>query len=272
MVSTKYPENCDLRESLEWILKRADEESACSDPTRLRLVILTFKRAASEVLARLSRPPCPKCGSLPSDLAEFGCVACVWNEGQAAREALLDRENDRAPCTLENCGHMRQLDAIVDLLGMPRGGVSVVDYLRARNTWEDKKDEWTDAIRAAHPTRSESHDEWGTAMRMVGHRHSKGELVALVNWLLVSKNRVGKQLQEFVHGTHNSFVDTHHRTVEQIWKGLRDTLGIGDGTNVVEEVQRQRDHLNTAVAMLRESFRSGRAERWLAAYDSKLEV
>ena len=60
--------------------------------------------------------------------------------------------------------------------------------------WEDKKDEWTDAIRAAHPTRSESHDEWGTAMRMVGHRHSKGELVALVNWLLVLVARGEKLL------------------------------------------------------------------------------
>jgi hypothetical protein len=54
--------------------------------------------------------------------------------------------------------------------------------------WTDRKDEWTDAIKAAHPARSESHDEYATAMQMVGHRHSKGELVALVNWLLV-KNR-----------------------------------------------------------------------------------
>ncbi len=42
-------------------------------------------------------------------------------------------ENDsRAPCSLANCGHMRQLDAIVDLLGMPRGTRSVLDELRAR--------------------------------------------------------------------------------------------------------------------------------------------
>jgi hypothetical protein len=37
---------------------------------------------------------------------------------------------EREPCTLDNCGHMRQLDAIVELLGMPRGGISVLDYLR----------------------------------------------------------------------------------------------------------------------------------------------
>jgi hypothetical protein len=39
--------------------------------------------------------------------------------------------DDRSPCTLDNCGHMRQLDAIVDLLGMSRGSCSVLDYLRA---------------------------------------------------------------------------------------------------------------------------------------------
>lgn len=55
------------------------------------------------------------------------------------------------------------------------------------NPWEDVKDEWTPAIRAAHPTRSDSHEEYATAMQMVGHRHSKGELVALVNWLLVER-------------------------------------------------------------------------------------
>lgn len=53
------------------------------------------------------------------------------------------------------------------------------------NEWEDVDDEWTLAIKAAHPARSGSHDAYAMAMRMVGHRYSKGELVALVNWLLV---------------------------------------------------------------------------------------
>jgi len=47
------------------------------------------------------------------------------------------------------------------------------------------KDEWTSRIDAAFPTRSGSHEAYAVAMRMVGTRHSKGELVALVNWLLV---------------------------------------------------------------------------------------
>jgi hypothetical protein len=59
--------------------------------------------------------------------------------------------------------------------------------LEAQLHWEDVDDEWTEAIDAAHPTRSGSHDAYGTAMRMVGHRHSKGQLVSLVNWLLVSR-------------------------------------------------------------------------------------
>jgi hypothetical protein len=55
--------------------------------------------------------------------------------------------------------------------------------------WEDATDEWTDAINAEFPTRSGSHHEYGVAMKMVGNRHGKGELVALVNWLLVLNKR-----------------------------------------------------------------------------------
>lgn len=50
---------------------------------------------------------------------------------------------------------------------------------------DDREDQWTPTINRAHPMRSGSHDAYQTAMEMVGHRHSKGALVALVNWLLV---------------------------------------------------------------------------------------
>lgn len=122
------------------------------------------------------------------------CDACV-----SLSEELLSEKGfapSRPPCTLDNCGHMRQLDAIVDLLGMPRGTRSVLDELRARaaDEWKDAPDEWTESIGLAHPGRgSELHDEYGIAMQMVGHRHSKGQLVALVNWLLVL-NRLGAKL------------------------------------------------------------------------------
>jgi hypothetical protein len=65
--------------------------------------------------------------------------------------------------------------------------VAEVRCLRHELNWEDVDDEWSEAIARAHPTLSGSHDAWGTAMNMVGHRHSKWQLVALVNWLLVSK-------------------------------------------------------------------------------------
>jgi hypothetical protein len=102
----------------------------------------------------------------------------------------------REECTLDNCGHMRQLDAIVDLIGMTRGTRSVLDELRARKRqeeedaalpWGDKQDEWSRRIHDAFPTNSGSHDTYGVAMKMVGNRHSKGALVALVNWLLLEK-------------------------------------------------------------------------------------
>ncbi len=52
-------------------------------------------------------------------------------------------------------------------------------------SWDDVEDEWTPEIKAAHPTRSGAHDEYALAMKMVGNRHSKGELINLVTWLLV---------------------------------------------------------------------------------------
>jgi hypothetical protein len=58
--------------------------------------------------------------------------------------------------------------------------------------WCDKPDEWTEVIHAAYPTRSGSHDEYGTAMQMVGNRYSKASLVALVNWLLVRLKKTPK--------------------------------------------------------------------------------
>lgn len=66
----------------------------------------------------------------------------------------------------------------------------MVDQVDAPETWIDVDDEWSDAIKAAFPTKSGSHKEYATAMKMVGNRHSKGELVALVNWLLVTINDV----------------------------------------------------------------------------------
>jgi hypothetical protein len=40
------------------------------------------------------------------------------------------------------------------------------------------------AIKAAHPIHTGRHDLYATAMRLVGERHEKGDLVELVNYLL----------------------------------------------------------------------------------------
>lgn len=50
--------------------------------------------------------------------------------------------------------------------------------------WADKPTPEDEAIKAVFPTRSERHDLYGEAMRLVGARHGKFALVALVNWLL----------------------------------------------------------------------------------------
>jgi hypothetical protein len=58
------------------------------------------------------------------------------------------------------------------------------------------RDEWSNHIDAAYPTRSGSHAEWATAMKMIGNRHEKGDLVALVNWLLVENRNALRRLEE----------------------------------------------------------------------------
>ncbi len=62
--------------------------------------------------------------------------------------------------------------------------------------WEDVDDEWTVRIDAVHPVRSGSHETYGVAMKMVGNRHSKGSLVALVSWLLVRVERAERKLEK----------------------------------------------------------------------------
>lgn len=55
----------------------------------------------------------------------------------------------------------------------------------ADDTDDDKPLPEDAEIKAAFPTRSERHDLYGEAMRLVGARRSKGGLVALVTWLLL---------------------------------------------------------------------------------------
>lgn len=86
------------------------------------------------------------------------------------------------PVVCSRCG--RVIDGVGKFVGV---GYYCAECLAPGvEPWEDAKDEWSDRIEAAHPAHgSHHHGTYATAMRMVGHRHSKGELVALVNWLLV---------------------------------------------------------------------------------------
>jgi hypothetical protein len=54
-------------------------------------------------------------------------------------------------------------------------------------TWEDREDDLTPAIDAAHPMRTGDHATYERAVDLVGNRHSKQSLVALVNYLLVNQ-------------------------------------------------------------------------------------
>lgn len=50
--------------------------------------------------------------------------------------------------------------------------------------WEDKRDEFSEAIDAEFPTRSGNYERYVKALKMVTNRYGKYELVNLVNWLL----------------------------------------------------------------------------------------
>lgn len=58
------------------------------------------------------------------------------------------------------------------------------------------------AIDAAFPTRSGRHDLCAEARRLVSERHGKGELVALVNWLLHREERA-KASARFDRASHD---------------------------------------------------------------------
>jgi hypothetical protein len=46
-------------------------------------------------------------------------------------------------------------------------------------------------IAAAHPMKTGKHHLYDQAMKLVGERHDKGDLVELVNWLIMSLDEVG---------------------------------------------------------------------------------
>lgn len=109
------------------------------------------------------------------------------------------------------------------------------------------KDEWDDRpipedaeIHAAFPTRSERHDLYVEAMRLVGAKRSKGELVKLVNWLL-----------------HRAQPATHAPDHEVARAFLWRILGHHPATNHVAELARLLARARGHYELLRTRFEAG---------------
>jgi hypothetical protein len=98
---------------------------------------------------------------------------------------------------------------------------TLVEQLRQARAWEDTADEWSTVIAAAYPTRSGSHDEYGIAMRMVSSRRSKGQIVALVNWLLVEQSNAIRELgaeRETAQRVLTKATEEHLRVVKETYR------------------------------------------------------
>ena len=136
-------------------------------------------------------------------------MACF--HGQAVGDCLA--------CDIDDA--MREVDPAVHATSLVQKAAALVEENQRLRAWEDVDDEWTDAIRAAHPTRAGTFDQYATAMRMVGHRHSKGELVSLVTWLLA---RVPPAIVRFEAALTGSAFRGFSRDGEVTIKGLVEEL------------------------------------------------
>lgn len=78
------------------------------------------------------------------------------------------------------------LDCMIlsDAITMLRQQQAEIEQLNKALEFKDQPDQWTDEIAESHPLKTGDHETYATAMEMVGNRHGKFELVALVNWLL----------------------------------------------------------------------------------------
>lgn len=189
------PETVFLRRAVEAEAQSAVLEAGLHD-ARAQLAavqseLVSVKAERDEALGQIAQLRLEReaqCGSpLPDDsiLVEMAknlvVVAAERDESRAMFADLCQGVLDIA-LAMERHPHYKKLAALhgrfLDL------HTSMVDDA-ARPTWADKRDRWSAAVDAAYPTRSGSHDEYVVAMTMVGNRQSKGDLVALVNWLLV---------------------------------------------------------------------------------------
>jgi hypothetical protein len=90
----------------------------------------------------------------------------------------------------------------------------------AQASWGDQKDEHTEAIRAAHPTRTDDFETYDTALAMIGTRHGKYELVNLVNWLLARAKAAEAQASPHelaeLRGDRKTLIDAGFQNAEAV--------------------------------------------------------
>jgi hypothetical protein len=141
-------------------------------------------------------PRCTKCGTDTMTMVRW--VQEATEESLRERVKSLEEELHAAYVSLQEA-EAKAAAADVIVLPVSKGIAGEIDVFTDGHShhyvpasaldWEDVDDEWSQAIKAAHPIHTESHETYATAMKMVGHRHSKGQLVALANWLLIEREK-----------------------------------------------------------------------------------
>lgn len=141
--------------------------------------------------APIRRPLCKKCR--PTKEAVSAPFA-----SSEARALEAERSNAALKRTIQSMGEkFNKLVRSISNRAL-RKRVAELEHVVKRQAeqlgapWEDRPLPEDKAIYDAFPTRSGSHEAYVEAMRLVGARHSKGALVALVNWLLVELDRARK--------------------------------------------------------------------------------
>lgn len=159
-------------------------------------------RAAARAASAPYRERCALCQHEPHDgicdvsdgCIRCGCVTCPalprgWREAHGVNVPI--------PPELDRSDPIAVLKAYDFMVGLCE--IYAADLRAAHDEWSDKSLPEDAAISAAFPTRTGRHDLYAEAMRLVGAKHSKGALVALVNWLLAEANRLRDRIDELLN-------------------------------------------------------------------------
>ena len=129
------------------------------------------------------RGPCGICGETRDTYVD-ACLSCAAHEDMRDLAGRFQDAEVARDLWAHQCNMTSEREA--DLRNVVATLTAERDEARAKLTpWEDGPQPEDEAIHAAHPTRSGNHEAYAEAMRLVGSRHSKGSLIALVTWLLL---------------------------------------------------------------------------------------